>query len=218
MGDTYAGAGYGGESIGFGERPAVLAVDFQLGFTDPAYAAGRSAHVHAAVERTAELLRHARSAGVPVACCNVAWGGPQETQHWKVSAIYDGSFWHGHPATAIDPRILDADYDLTFTKSAPSIFFNTPLMTWLTRQQIDTVIVTGCTTSGCVRASIVDGFSWGFRVIVPEQCCGDHDLGPHRANLLDVGRRYADVMDTDAVIAHLDGVEQSRTRISAVNG
>ena len=98
-------------------------------------------------------------------------------------------------------------YDVTFTKSAPSIFFQTPLMLFLTKQRVDTVIVTGCTTSGCVRASINDSFSYGFRTIVPEQCCGDQELQPHKDNLRDVGRRYADVLDVDEVIGYIDGLE-----------
>ncbi|MGR8921172.1 MAG: isochorismatase family protein [Gammaproteobacteria bacterium] len=213
MAEHYDTAGYGGQTIGFGERPAVLVVDYQLGFTDPRYPAGQSPHIHAAVERTAELLGHARARGVPVANCNVAWCSAADMGHWKVSSLYDGSFFKGHPSTELDPRIHEPGYDVTFTKSAPSIFFQTPLMLFLTRQQVDTVIVTGCTTSGCVRASINDGFSYGFRVIVPEQCCGDQDVGPHKDNLRDVGRRYADVLDTDEVIAYLDGLEPVGTSV-----
>ena len=221
MTDNYSTAGYGGETVGFGLRPAVLVVDYQLGFTDPRFPAGRSPHIHAAVERTAELLEHARARNVPVANCNVAWCGAADMGHWKVSSLYDGSFFKGHPSTELDPRTYEPGYDVTFTKSAPSIFFQTPLILFLTRQQVDTVIITGCTTSGCVRASINDGFSYGFRVIVPEQCCGDQETQPHRDNLRDVGRRYADVMDTDDVIAYLDALERESAPpppLSAVSG
>jgi maleamate amidohydrolase len=86
------------------------------------------------------------------------------------------------------------------------MFFQTPLITFLVKQNVDTVIVTGCTTSGCVRATIVDAFSYGFRVLVAEDCCGDADEAPHRANLVDVGRRYADVMSMSAVARYLQGV------------
>jgi len=209
MSDHYAGAGYGGESVGFGDRTAVLVVDYQLGFTDPRFAAGRSSHVHAAVERTAELLVHARKKQLPVVACNVAWNGPQDMGHWKVSSLYDGSFYRGHPSIELDPRIHQPGYDFTFTKPAPSIFFQTPLMLYLTRQQVDTVVITGCTTSGCVRASIIDAFSHGFRVIVAVQCCGDQGEQPHRENLRDVGRRYADVLDTVEVIRHSDGLQHT---------
>ena len=124
--------------------------------------------------------------------------------YWKISSLYDGSFYYGHPHTEIDPRIADPEYIFEFTKTAPSIFFRTPLTTWLTKACIDTTIITGCTTSGCVRASIVDSFSHGYRTIVPEDCCGDQDEGPHRDNLRDVGRRYADVVTARDVIAHFE--------------
>ena len=79
------------------------------------------------------------------------------------------------------------------------MFFHTPLITYLAKHAVDTVIVTGCTTSGCVRATIVDAFSYGFRVAVAEDCCGDPDERQHRSNLEDVGRRYADVMPAAAL-------------------
>ena len=117
--------------------------------------------------------------------------------------LYDGSFYHGNQATEFDPRISDPDYVFEFTKTAPSIFFQTPIHAWLTRHQIDTTIITGCTTSGCVRASIIDSFSFGYRTIVPEDCCGDQDEGPHWDNLRDVGRRYADVVKLSDVLSHI---------------
>jgi maleamate amidohydrolase len=124
--------------------------------------------------------------------------------YWKIATLYDGSFFHGHPFTDIDPRISAPDYIFEFTKSAPSIFFQTPIHAWLTKHCIDTTIITGCTTSGCVRASIVDSFSYGFRTIVPEDCCGDQNEEAHWSNLRDVGRRYADVMTSTDVIEQLD--------------
>ena len=196
---NYKIAGYGDKTIGFGNRAAILVVDFQLGFTDPSYAAGKSEHIHSAVSHTQNLLAIARRNNLPVANCNVAWNGPEDMGYWKVTSLYDGSFFKGHPSTRIDPRVLKDDYDFTFTKSAPSIFFQTPLMLFLTKKKVDTVIVTGCTTSGCVRASIVDGFSYGFRVIIPEECCGDQEEQAHKDTLRDVGRRYADVLSASEV-------------------
>tara|TARA_R110002073_G_scaffold21117_9_gene74875 strand:+ start:137 stop:802 length:666 start_codon:yes stop_codon:yes gene_type:complete len=220
MSNRYDGAGYGEMQIGFGERPAVVNVDFQLGFTDPQYPTGRSPHVHTAVENTATLLRHARAKGVPVASCNVGWCGPEDMGYWKVSSLYDGTFFSGHPSMALDPRIYEPGYDVVFTKSAPSIFFQTPLVLFLTKQRVDTVIITGCTTSGCVRASINDSFSYGYRTIVPEECVGDMEEGPHQDNLRDVGRRYADVMQLADVIAYLDGLEArpAPAPLAAVSG
>ncbi len=114
--------------------------------------------------------------------------------------------------TQIDPRISDTDYIFEFTKTAPSIFFLTPLATWLTKHNIDTTIITGCTTSGCVRASIIDSFSYGYRTIVPEDCCGDMDEGPHHDNLRDVGRRYADVVSLADVLKHLNTLTPAAKR------
>lgn len=208
MSDRFDDVGYGGRTVGFGERPAVVTVDFQLGFTHPDYPSGRSPHINRAVENTARLLKAARPLGIPVISCNVSWGSEREMGYWKVNGLYNGDFWHGHPSTELDPRIYDASYDMRFTKSAPSIFFLTPLVNMLTKNRVDTVIVCGCTTSGCVRASIIDSFSYGYRTIVPEDCCGDMEEGPHWDNLRDVGRRYADVMKLDEVLKHLGGGER----------
>ena len=202
--DEFEEAGYGQESIGYGGRPAVLIVDLQKGFTDATSPLGRSAHVQRAVDNTAKLVEAARQRGVPIASCNVSWGVRDEMAYWKIASLYDGSFYHGHPCTELDPRISDPDYIFEFTKTAPSIFFQTPLHTWLTRHCIDTTIITGCTTSGCVRASIVDSFSYGYRTVVPEDCCGDQNEEAHWSNLRDVGRRYADVTTLAEVIEHLD--------------
>lgn len=204
MTNRFDSAGYGGASVGFGKSVAVLTVDFQLGFTDPQFRAGRSPHIHNALKHTAQLLQVARPLKIPVASCVVAWGSARDMGHWKVSALYDGTFFAGHDGTRIDPRIHDPAHDFVFVKGGPSIFFGTPLVTFLTKQEVDTVIICGCTTSGCVRASIVDGFSYGYRVIVPEECVGDMEEGPHHDNLRDVHRRYADVMKLQDVLAHLN--------------
>ncbi|NIM69079.1 MAG: isochorismatase family protein [Xanthomonadales bacterium] len=202
--DKFAEAGYGQQRIGFGERCAVLIVDLQQGFTDASNPLGRSPHVQRAVENTAILVAAAKHKGVPIASCRVAWQSADDMGFWKISTLYDGSFFHGHPCTELDPRISDPEYIFEFTKTAPSIFFRTPLPTWLTKHRIDTTIITGCTTSGCVRASIVDSFSFGYRTIVPEECCGDQDEQPHWDNLRDVGRRYADVVKLQDVLEHFE--------------
>lgn len=202
--DEFETAGYGQKPIGYGDRPALLIVDFQKGFTDPAVPLGRSAHVQRAVDNTAVLVAEARKRGIPVASCNVAWKSSDDMAYWKIASLYDGSFFHGHQCTEFDPRISDPDYIFEFTKTAPSIFFQTPVVTWLTKHGIDTTIITGCTTSGCVRASIVDSFSYGYRTVVPEDCCGDQNEEAHWSNLRDVGRRYADVTTLADVINYFE--------------
>lgn len=201
MTDGFTLAGYGSSDIGFGDQPAVLVVDLQAGFTRPEFPMGQSPHVHRAVANTATLLRRAREVGIPVATCNVAWCGTKDMAHWKIGTLYSG--WApGDPATVMDERVHDPGYDYHFTKTAPSMFYGTPLSTFLVKARVDTVFVTGVTTSGCVRATIVDAFSHGYRTMVPEECCGDMEEGPHRDNLRDVGRRYADVINLAAALEY----------------
>ncbi len=199
MKDAFEEATYGARSIGWGERPALLIVDFQRGFTDPAFTMGRSGRVHAARDATVPLADAARTAGLPVASCCAGWQSDKDIQHWKVEALHH-EFFVGSEALAIDPLILDPAYDFTFMKCAPSMFFQTPIVPFLTRHMVDTVIIAGCVTSGCVRATAIDAFSYGFRTIVVDDCCGDPEAASHEANLRDISRRYADIEQSDAVI------------------
>jgi maleamate amidohydrolase len=193
MGDTYRGVGYSTGDIGYGRKAAVLVVDWQTAFTDPQYALGGLERLHRARDQTAEFLKVARGAGLPVAACYTAYCSTRDMPLWKVEAVRK-EFFYGHPCTEMDPRIFDPS-DFTYCKNAPSMFFQTPLISYLVREGVDTVLVTGCTTSGCVRATIVDAFSYGFRVQVVADCCGDAEQGPHEDTLRDVGRRYADITD-----------------------
>lgn len=198
-------AGYGYRKIGFGEWPAIIVVDFQTAFTDPQYELGRSQMIGSAVANTAVLLRAARNKGVPVAKCYTAYESDRDIPHWKVRAVVE-EFKYGHPSTEQDPRIHDPEYDFTFCKTGPSIFFNTPILTYLVKNRVDTAIITGCTTSGCIRGSVIDSFSNGYRTIVPKECVGDQAPQPHQDNLRDVDRRYADVVDLDSTLAYIDGL------------
>lgn len=207
MMDEYQRRGYGGAPVGFGRRPGIVVVDFQLGFTDPRFPLGGAPMINAAVDNTAILLRAARAAGVPVAACYIAYAGAGDAPHWKVAPVID-TLRHGSEAARLDPRIHDPDHDLVLCKSAPSIFFQTNAAPYFVRQGVDTVIVTGCVTSGCVRASVVDAFSYGFRVIVPEPCVGDVAREPHEANLRDIDRRYADVVDLPVCLDYLSNLER----------
>jgi maleamate amidohydrolase len=119
---------------------------------------------------------------------------------------------NGTAAVELDPRIAAAGPDVVLTKTAPSIFFGTPAAAILTKERVDTVIVTGCITSGCIRASVIDAFSLGFRVMVPHDCVGDHDEIAHQQNLRDVERRYADVIDSATAIAAIERWRQANDR------
>jgi maleamate amidohydrolase len=199
---SYAQRGYGSRQVGFGEKPGIVVVDFQRAFTDPTFPTGGAPLVRRAVENTARLLQVARAAGVPVAACYMAYHSGRDAPHWKVDTIPE--LRDGQTATELDPLIADPGYDYVLRKGAPSIFFNTPAAAFFAKSRVDTMIVTGCITSGCVRASIVDSFSLGFRTLVPEDCVGDHELGPHQDNLRDVERRYADVITCEEAIRHIE--------------
>lgn len=199
---SYEERGYGQGEIGFGEKPGIVVVDFQRAFTDPSFATGGAPLVQRAVENTARLLRVARAAQVPVAACYMSYHSDRDAPYWKVAGI--GSLREGDAGTQLDPRIADPSYDYVLAKTAPSIFFNTAAAAYFAKNRVDTMIVTGCITSGCVRASVVDSFSLGFRTIVPEDCVGDHESGPHEDNLRDVGRRYADISDCGRVIRQIE--------------
>lgn len=200
--DDYARRGYGGTSVGFGQRVGIAVVDFQRAFIEPHFALGGSALTERAVQNTATLLRAARAARLPVVSCYTAYNNAEDAPHWKITPVVE-TLRHGSEAVQLDPRIHDPAYDVVLCKAGPSIFFHTPAAPIFIRQKVDTIIVTGCTTSGCVRASVIDAFSYGFRVMVPEDCVGDVEEGPHMANLRDVGRRYADVIDLQACLEYI---------------
>ena len=181
-----------------GDRPAVLVVDLQYAFTDPESPVGGSPYVEAATRQTARLLVAARRAGVPVFHSAVAYRddrdlGLQRIKNPLCAAIKPGTRW-----AQVDERVWDPS-DVLIVKRTPSFFHSTPLHSLLTAQGVDTVVITGVNTSGCIRATIVDAFSNGFRAIVPHDCVGDEELEPHIANLRDVRRRYAEIVDADAV-------------------
>ena len=182
-----------GHRVGFGDRPAVIVVDFFRGCTDPAYLGG--GNVGEAVEQTAVLLGKARAAGVPVIYSLVSFRADLADAGWfgvKVPSLR--ALQLGTPAVEIDERVAAQPEDHQVWKKMASVFFGTHLTMLLAHLRIDTLVVTGCTTSGCVRATVVDGCSYGYRVIVPRECVGDRAMGPHEANLFDMDQKYADVV------------------------
>ena len=192
---------YGNIKIGFGKNPAIIVVDFQRAFTDQKFPMGGAPLIERAVKNTQQLLVAARMKSIPVIKCIMGYNSIHEMPHWKVSACH--KLILGRPECAFDKRIHEPSYDITIVKSGPSIFFQTPIITFLTTNQIDTIIVTGCVTSGCVRASIIDSFQYGFKTVIVEDCVGDHEERAHKENLRDVERRYADVTTSRQIIKKL---------------
>jgi len=211
MNDDYSRRSYGAIPVGTGEKPGIVVVDFQLGFTDPQYSLGGAPLVMRAVENTAKLLEVARKNGVPVAVCNTAYLNEREMPYWKITAVRE-TFLHSHPSTRLDPRIYQPDYDVAVTKKGPSIFFQTGVADYFTKERVDTVIITGCNTSGCIRGSALDSFSLRYRTLVPEDCVGDIEEQPHRDNLRDIGRRYVDVVDLAYCVDYLESWGRRNSR------
>ncbi|WP_409020621.1 isochorismatase family protein [Brevundimonas vesicularis] len=192
--------------FGFGQKLAVLNIDFQQAYTRPdlfpvsAYVTDPDQIKW--VNRISEL---ARGANMPVSWSHVAykadggdagvWGTRTNTPD-SLQNIKYGSERH-----AFDPRCdIKKDVDQVFTKRMPSMFFETPLRSYLQWHGVDTVIVTGGSTSGCVRATAVDALSYGFRTIVPIECVADKHESYHFANLTDLLLKYADVVDAQEVV------------------
>ena len=196
---------YGNGTVAPGDRPAVLVVDYQKAFTTAGLGMGGSPLIERGVVNCARLLKVARATGVPVFQFHVSFGeaegglGLWANKVPKLAQIAVGTPW-----VEIDERVWDPS-DSLHAKKWPSVFAGTPLTALLNARRVDTVIVTGCTTSGCVRATVVDAFSNGFLTLVPEDAVGDQEQGPHDANLLDCQRRYAEVTTTDACIEYLRG-------------
>jgi maleamate amidohydrolase len=188
---------------GFGTRPALIVVDMSVGFTDP------ESPLHCDLEEVvgaiAQLLAASRAARYPVLYTTVAYddAGKKAATVFidKVPALLTleaGSRW-----VEIDPRLAPQPGEAVVTKLFASAFYKTPLASLLAAQQVDGVIVTGASTSGCVRATAVDALQHGYRVVVPREAVGDRNLAAHEANLYDIDAKYGDVLALDDVLEHL---------------
>ncbi|GGJ82075.1 isochorismatase family protein [Deinococcus aquiradiocola] len=199
--DTFRQRGLGASS-GFGDRPGVIVVDFSRGFTDPASPLG--ADYAPQLDATRTLLDAARTRALPVAFTTVSYpDGPHEATHFlakvpSLALLRDGSGW-----ADLDPRLDARPDEPVWVKRFASAFFGPPLHAWLQARRVDTLIVCGATTSGCVRATVVDGLQHGYRVIVPRECVGDRAAAPHDASLFDMNAKYADVLPLAEVLTHL---------------
>src|SRR5262245_426254 len=193
-----------GERVGYGERPAVLVVDLQIGFTAPEVSpvAGELGAVIAATNR---ILAAARSVGAPAYFTVIGYDPecPDDAGLWPKKGPYLRTLTLGSDLVKIDPRVERLPSDLVLVKKQASAFFGTHLASMLTGKGIDTVVVTGCTTSGCVRATIVDALGYGFRPIVPLEAVGDRADEPHEASLFDIDAKYGDVVSVDEVLEYL---------------
>ena len=191
--------------MGFGRRPAILVVDFVRAYTEATSPLFAPAVVDA-VQATAPLLQAARRHGVPVVFTRVVYhasGADGGLFVRKVPALR--AMVEGNPLAGIVPELPPGADDLVLIKQYASAFFGTSLAATLTAGGIDTLVIAGCSTSGCVRATAVDAMQHGFRPIVPRECVGDRHDGPHEANLFDINAKYGDVLPLAEVMRALEG-------------
>lgn len=199
--DIYARQGLGQHS-GFGARPALLIVDFVNGFNDPALFGG--GNIAAAIAKTRELLTCSRGHAIPVVFTRIVYAADgSDAGVFCLKAPGLAKLTEDAPESQVVPLLTPAAGELVLRKTQPSAFFGTDLAGWLKRKGVDTVLVTGCTTSGCVRASVVDSMSNEFRTIVVTDAVGDRAIGPHEASLFDMGQKYADLHTCEEVMAYL---------------
>lgn len=199
--------GFGGR-IGFGDRSAVVVVDLVNAFTDPDLPLG--APLGPEIEQTRRILAAARAAGAPVFFTSVAYESNDlaDAGVWAAKMAGLMSLRAGTPEVEVDARLgRRADEPLVVKKYA-SAFFGTDLLTRLTTLRVDTVVLTGCTTSGCVRATAVDAVQNGLRPIVVREAVGDRAQAAHEQSLFDLQAKYADVVGADEAVAALAGVPQ----------
>jgi nicotinamidase-related amidase len=193
-----------GAKVGFGKKPAILVIDMSKAFNDPAYGVGGDQTE--AVNAIAGLLPVARRLGVPVVFTTMAYlpdGSDLGIFGKKIPALAELRL-DDPAAVSIDDRITPVSGEFVINKKCASAFFGTNLLPLLVKNRIDTLIVTGCSTSGCIRATVIDGASNGFRVIVPQDCVSDRAEAPHLANLFDIKAKYGDVVPSSEVIAYLE--------------
>lgn len=203
--------GFGGRG-GFGQRPALIVVDMTRGFTDPASPLG--CDLNAPIEAIQKLLEASRRADIPIVFTTVAY---RESDKLTAAAFIDkvpalltleaGSHW-----AEIDPRISPHKVEPVLNKLFASSFYGTGLPSLLAAAGVDTLIVTGTSTSGCVRATVVDALQYGYRPVVPREAVGDRNPDAHEANLYDMDAKYADVVSVDEALKYLEEVSATHAR------
>lgn len=195
----YSAAGFG-HAVPRGTRPGIIVVDFSYGFTDLQYPTASDSREPMA--RTKALCDALRAKGLPVVFSTIAYHpGEVDKLPWLKKATGMAALIEGTRLVQIDEATGIQPQDAIVTKKGASSFFGSTLAALLTGAGVDTLIVAGATTSGCVRATVVDAVQSGFNVLVPRDACADRAAAPHDANLYDMQQKYADVTDTADILA-----------------
>ena len=200
--ERYRRAGIG-EPVRRGCRPAVLVVDFNVGFTDPTCQIG--ADLHAEVGAAARLVETVRRVRVPILFTTIVFE-PGETTAWLRKAPGFGALRRGTRLVELDGRLERREDEPLLEKRGASAFFGTDLVARLVGDAVDTLVICGATTSGCVRATAVDAVQYGYPTLVVADCVGDRAQAPHEASLFDIQAKYGDVVGIEDVLGYLKGV------------
>ena len=212
----YERGGWGGR-VGFGCRPALLVVDMYTAFVDPAFPFS-SPSAAATTRAIQTLLRAARASEAPVFFSKArARTIPAERGRWKSTGALR-PIMSDPAAYEIVPELQPLPTESVVVKSAPSAFWGTDLVGYLVYHRVDTVIVTGTVTSGCVRDTALDAFNYNFRVIVPEEAVCDRGMTSHKVALFDIHMKYGDVVPMREVLEYLDTVRGGEQRAPAAHG
>lgn len=202
--DFYVRKGFASR-VGFGLRPAVLVIDLIRGFTDER--CPLASDLTSQLDATRELLAAARGKDVPVLFTTVAYDRElQEAGLWVRKIPSNSYLVEGSPWVELDERLERRRGESLVVKKYASSFFGTDLVARLVSRGVDTVLLVGCTTSGCVRATAVDACSLGFHTIVVQDAVGDRAELPHFASLFDIDAKYGDVVDLQEALDYLAGL------------
>jgi nicotinamidase-related amidase len=191
------------QTVGLGRRPALIVVDATVGFTDPSSPLGSESGAELAV--IARLLAAFRERSLPVVYTVNGYAHASEASVFRQKIPLLDLLAEGSPWVGIAPQIPAKPQDIVIRKGVPSAFFDSPLRQMLVNLGVDSVVVCGFTTSGCVRATAVDALQCNFRLVVARDACGDRDRAAHEANLRDLGLKYGDVVNADDALAMLPG-------------
>jgi maleamate amidohydrolase len=204
--EDYHSRGIFRDRFGFGRSPALVVVDFAYGWTDDVYAGG-SRRLDGPVEATRRLLDAARARMVPIIYTTSPWRPDSGDQPFKSAADRSLGFraWDER-ACRIDERVAPNPRDLVLEKENASAFFGTHLAPYLIGHGVDTLLITGCSTSACIRSTATDAKSYRFRPIVVRECVGDRSPVAHEWTLFDIQARFADVVPLDEALAYLSNL------------
>lgn len=203
----YEDSGFLGKLV-MGERPGILVVDFQKGFTKPELSPLAS-HCPNELQETLRILKKARERNIPIFFCVIGYQNDEESGVWGQKGPSLRSLIEGTELVELDESLEHQKGETIIVKKWASAFVGTPLAAYLTSKSIDTLIITGTTTSGCIRASAVDAISNGFKPVIVKDAVCDRLQEAHENSLKDMEAKYTEIYMTEDVLSYLDTINQN---------